>query len=333
MGFFETLPGSFTVKQKKSCIPVLALLLGIMPAAEASEIVFNIRYFDKRVYYLETDPIYVQVTVSNGGPDTYRFKLADDRIFSVDFEVRTTSNRAVEAAGLVVRKRSENHQVFFREIAVESGESFSFVEDIRDYADLRQSGSFIVQAKMYPELYRRAGETQSSPVLESNRLSLNLRPPALPGPGGVPVLLDRETNALLVREKLPPDEVVTYHLTAWQRSQWEKYFLYFDLEAMLVQDSVRRRNWLAENQEGRRRMIANYRTELQKELTEGEFILRPMEFAVERTVYGAFEGTVTVLEKFKIGSYIERKRYTYDLRRQDDIWTIVNYTVQNLGTE
>jgi hypothetical protein len=44
--------------------------------------------------------------------------------------------------------------VYFREIAVENGESFSFVEDIRDYADLRHSGAFVVQARVYPELYQ-----------------------------------------------------------------------------------------------------------------------------------------------------------------------------------
>jgi hypothetical protein len=42
---------------------------------------------------------------------------------------------------------------------------------------------------------------------------------------------------------------------------------------------------------------------------------------------------VSALEKFKTGSYIERKRYTYYMRLRDDVWTIVDYTVLNLGTE
>jgi hypothetical protein len=40
-----------------------------------------------------------------------------------------------------------------------------------------------------------------------------------------------------------------------------------------------------------------------------------------------------VLEKFKTGNYIERKRYTYYLHQRDDAWTIVDYTVINLGIE
>jgi hypothetical protein len=147
------------------------------------------------------------------------------------------------------------------------------------------------------------------------------------------VALDVETNANLVREKLPPDQVVRYILTARQKGQWEKFFLYLDLEAMIVRDAGRRRQWAAESEEGRRRMIARYRAELEAELVDGDIATIPMEFQIERTTYSATEGTVSALEKFKTGSYIERKRYTYYLQLQDDVWTIVDYTVLNLGTE
>jgi hypothetical protein len=316
-------------------VKVLALVLfgAALSAAGASDITVSIRYFDKRIYYVQgagDDPIFVQVTIANNSPAAYRFKLADERAFSVDFDVRTAANRTVAAADRLIRKRTENTQVFFREIAVESGESFSFIEDIRNYADLSQSGSFVVQAKVYPELYRAGG---GALPLESNRLSLNLRPPAIPGPGGIPLEMDVETNAVLVREKLPPDQVVEYTLTARQKSQWEKYFLYLDLESMIARNPARQRQWLAESQEGRQRMIARYRTELQSSVVDGDIAAIPAEFAIERTVYGAEEGTVTVLEKFRIGNYIEKRRYTYYLRRRDDVWTIVDYSVVNLGTE
>jgi hypothetical protein len=147
--------------------------------------------------------------------------------------------------------------------------------------------------------------------------------------------MDVDTNAILVRERLPPDEVVAYTLTARQRSQWEKFFLYLDLEAMVARDGSRRRQWLAESEEGRRRMVARYRGELQNAVVDGDIATIPTEFQIERTTYGAEEGTVVVLEKFQ-GSgaaYTEKKRYTYTLRRKDDIWTIVDYVVVNLGTE
>jgi hypothetical protein len=330
------------VKQLKNI--VLALVLGILSVPAFADIGLSIRYFDKRIYYLADDPIFVQITIANTSPSTYRFKLADDRAFSIDFDVRTMTNLAVNPAEPLVNRRSTNAQVFFREITVESGESFSFVENMRNYVQLDKSGVYVVQVRMYPELFRVAG-TGGTPVslgasgvpLESNRLSLNIRPPALSatvsGPGGLPLALDVETNANLVREKLPPDQVVNYILTARQKSQWEKFFLYLDLEALIIRDAPRQRQWLAESEEGRQRMIARYRSELEAAVTDGDIATIPMEFQIELTRYSAEEGTVSVLEKFKTGNYIERKRYTYYLRQRDDVWTIVDYTVLNLGTE
>jgi hypothetical protein len=220
---------------------------------------------------------------------------------------------------------------------VEAGESFSFVEDLRDYALLDRSGAYVVQARIYPELYYPDRRGIPGPavveVQESNRLSLSIRPRALPGPDGVPLALDVETNAILVREKLPPDEVIRYLLTARQKSQWEKYFLYLDLEAMLSRDAYRRRQWMAESEEGRQMMVDRYRMELQSEIIDGDIATIPMDFIIERTLYEAEEGIVTVLEYFKIGTYTEKKRFIYYLRRTDDIWNVVDYSVTNLGTE
>ena len=315
--------------------PLMLVLLvfcgvSLLPAAEAG-IDFSIRYFDKRVYYLEYDPIFIQVTITNNSPFTYRFKLADERAFSVDFDVRTNSNRIVEAADILVRKRSQSQQVYFREVSVEPGESFSFVEDLKNYASLTQSGSYVVQAKIYPELYNII-RPESSGVL-SNRLALDIRPRLIPGPDGIPLELDVETNAILVREKLPPDEVIRYMLTARQKSQWEKFFLYLDLEAMLSRDAYRRRQYTAESAEGRQRMIARYRQDLQNSVIDGDISLIPMNFIIERTTHNGQTGTVTALEYFRIGDYTEKKRYTWYLERRDDIWTIVDYSVVNLGTE
>jgi len=333
------------VKRRHGFLFILLILMGLtaLPVAAEDGIEFNIRYYDKRIYYLEQDPILVLMTLINKGTSAFYFRLADERAFSVDFDVRTNSNRAVEAADILVRRRSRSQQVYFREVSIEPGESFSFVEDLWNYAALTQSGSYVVQAFIYPGLYQ-AVESSSRITpgmtlaaggrpLESNRLSLSIRPRSILGPDGVPFELDVETNAILVRERLPPDEVVAYLLTARQKSQWEKFFLYLDLETMLSRDAYRRRQYIAESEEGRQRMIARYRQDLQNALIDEDISLIPMDFVIERTVYTAQTGTVTVLEYFRIGSYTERKRYTWNLEKRDDIWTIVDYSVVNLGTE
>jgi hypothetical protein len=299
---------------------------------------FSIRYFDKRIYHAageREEPIYVQATIANNSPGPYRFKLADDRAFSIEFDIKTIANRAVEPADTLIRRRSASGRIFFREISVESGESFSFIEDLRDYADLREPGAFVVKARLFPELFRGSQEdSEALSILESNRLSLNLRPPIIPGPGGLPVDMDMDLGTVLSRERLAPDEVVEYLITARQKSQWEKFFLYLDLEEIISRDPVRRRQWNAEGAEGRQRMLARYREEMRQSVIDGDITAIPFEFEIEHTSYNALEGTVVVLEKFKAGAnYTERKRYTYHMKRKGDYWTVVDYVVSNLGTE
>jgi hypothetical protein len=192
-----------------------------------------------------------------------------------------------------------------------------------------QPGSYRVQAKVYPELYR----TEFVPVIESNYLSLSLRPPVIQGPDGIPLEMDIATGAILVRQKLSPDEVVSYMLNSRQTSQWERFFLYLDLEAMLSRDAFQRRRYMAENEEGRRRIIAEYRQNLQNSVVDGDIAVIPTTFEILRTVFNSQEGTVTALLKFRMPTFTELRRYTYYLEKRDDYWIIVNYSVQPQGTE
>jgi hypothetical protein len=318
--------------KKLTMVAVLGLLGACFVFADGEGADMSIRFYDKQLYHLSSEPILVQVTVSNKGPLPYRFRLADDRAFSVDFEVKTLQNRTVSQAGALLRKRTGSRQVYFRDIAVEAGESFSFIEDIQSYAAIESPGAYIIQAKLYPETYRTAlGDTEAA--LVSNRLQVTVRPPAIPGPDGVPVALDVETKANLVRERLPPDEVVAWTIGARQKSQWEKFFLYIDLEAMVSRDGSRQRQWRAESEEGQARMVARYKSELMESVADGDISMIPSDFTIERTAYNAENAEVTVIELFKQNNFTERRRYTYYLRRDNGVWSIVDYMVINLGTE
>ena len=311
-------------------LTVLGVFIPALAAASQAGIDFSIRFFDRRIYYVHTSPVFVQMTITNNSPNTYRFRLADERAFSVNFDARTMANRPLEPAHTLIRRRTQNREIFFREIALGSGESFSFVEDLRDFVNLTQPGSFIIQARIYPELYR--GIATNPLPITSNRLNITMRPPAIRGQDGVPVDMNVDTGAVLVRQRLAPDLVVEYMLVARQRSQWERFFLYLDLEAMLARDPYRRRMWLAESEEGRQRMVADFRRELQQPAHNGISMI-PTSFTMERTTYNNFEGTVTMLQRFDMGTFTVLRRYVYYLELRDNIWIIVNYTVENLGTE
>lgn len=311
----------------------LLFIVFVLPVlAGAADVELSIRFYDKKVYYVpgaDAGPVYVLATVYNNSSQPYRFKLAEERVFSVDFDVRTLSKQSLVPADYLLRKRSESRNVYFREITIEPRESFSFIEDIRNYADLGQPGSFVVQARLFPELLRTANERP----LESNLLNLNLRPPLLPGPEGIPFEMDAETNAVLARQRLPPDEVVRYTLDARIKAQWEKFFLYMDVPAIISRDASRQRAFINESEEGRQRMIARYREDLKAETIDGDIAAIPSDYRIDNTTYNNNTGTVVVTEWFTTGRITERRRYTYYLRRIDDIWLIQDYVTVKLGVE
>jgi hypothetical protein len=338
--------------KKIYCVIATLFCAAMIFSAEQADVSLGIRYFDKKIYYPQQGDILVRLTITNNSSEVYNFRLSEDRAFSLDFDVRALNNRPLENADILTRRLTGQQRVFFRELSLDPGESFSFIENIRNWRQIDKPGSYIVQAKFYPELFKPplSSNTDGSlfvslsgvpsenkdvqqTVIESNRLNLRVNAPAILNSEGIPVALEEETLALYFREHLPPDEVVTWTLRSRQKSQWEKFFLYLDLEQMLVRDSARGRMWRAESEEGRRRMLAKYREDLSGRVIDGGISAIPYEFAIERTTYNETEGTVTVLEKFKTGDYTELKRYTYYLRRAGDIWVIVDYLVQNLGTE
>ncbi|GHU21189.1 hypothetical protein FACS1894172_16640 [Spirochaetia bacterium] len=294
--------------------------------AVGADVNVSIRYFDKRVYYVQgaiNEPVLIHMTITNDSPEVFHFRFADERAFSINFEVRTRTNRLLDPADVLMRKRETIQQVFFREVVLEPGESFSFVEDIRNYVNLNQTGSFIVRAQLYPRLYGKNTST-----LDSNLLNLNLMLPSILGPDGIPLDMNLATNAILVREKLPPDQVVDFMLRARQQGQWERFFLYLDLEAMLRRNDAWQRQWERESQEGQQRLLIRYREDLQNSTIDGIAMI-PTDFKIERTTYSTTEGRVEVLESFQTGMLVEQRYYTYFLTRSDDIWTIVDYTVTN----
>jgi len=103
----------------------------------------SIRFYTKTVYYpggIETEPIFVKVSITNNNAQTMHFKLADDRSFTVDFSVVNTRNKEASHNESWRRKRNSNGQIYFREITLEQGETYSFVENIKDYVNIDNAG-------------------------------------------------------------------------------------------------------------------------------------------------------------------------------------------------
>jgi hypothetical protein len=287
----------------------------------------SIRYYDKSIYFPEDD-IIVKMMIRNESPETYRFRLAENRMFNVDFDVRTLANMQVDASEEFSRERASNQQIFYREVSLAPGEEYAFTENLADYVDIPGAGMYVVQARFFPELVT----TAETSVLSSDRLMLSVRPPAA-GMEAAEAAIDEETGEILRREDLPPDEVVDYTLRARQRGQWDQFFLYLDVESLLRANPARERRYLRLSEEERRREIADFRRQLQQETVEDTINVIPDEYEIVRTTYTTTEGRVVALLRFRYDTFTEIKEYTYFLRRRNEYWEIYDYNVTNVGTE
>ena len=209
---------------------ITAFVLALLVFPAFAEVDVSIRFYDKRVYYPESE-IAVKVSLANNGPSTFRFKLAENRMFSLAFDARTPANRHLDAAVGFKKSRGDSSPVFYREISVEPGEEYSFVERLESYIAISDAGTFAIQASFWPDLAPRGGDDKREP-LNSNILVLSVRP----SPAGLPSIVEtikRETGELLLPMAIAPDEVVSRTIEARQRSRWNEFFLYIDLESLL----------------------------------------------------------------------------------------------------
>ena len=295
------------------------------PAAPAAQ-QFAVRFYDQKVYFLG-DPIQVEAVITNTGTDTLRFKIADNRFFNLDFDVRTTTNVGLDHAKEFTIARNSDQPVFFREMSLEPGEKYGIVVDLASYAKFDSPGQYVVQASFFPELFRGP----DSQPLKSNRLSLNVKPPV--ATAEEKAVVEAETGALLARQPLPPDEVVSWTISSRQKSQWERFFLYLDLESLLRKNPDRDRSFRNATEAVRRQMVNQFRQQLQARTIQQDISVIPSSYEIQKTSYDPAEATVQALEKFKYPDYTELKSYTYHLKKTDRYWIITDYEIRNLGTE
>ena len=323
------------MKNRKLLVIISVLFLFGQMALFSQENTFenasvSIKYQNKTLFYpgsAEDSPIMVHVTIKNNGKETLRFKLADDRGFSLDFNAYTVKNSRLDTNPKLIEKRTTSQIVYFREIALEQGEEYSFVENVKDYLTIDESAVYYLELFFYPELYK-----SNYISLKSNRLTLEIRPsPAAAASTYLPVR--EETVEILKPLDISSDKVVEQTIIARQKSLWDQYFLYMDVEAMLQRNPSLKKRYAAGSADERTRMLQSYKSDLMQSRIENDIVAVPEAFLIEKTSYSPTEGLVTVIEWFKYPNFSEKKRYTYKVRQREGYWQIYDYNVVNLGTE
>jgi hypothetical protein len=312
----------------RSIIAVILMILSpVLFADSVKGIDVTIRFFEKKIYYLNQTDIYLKTSITNNTTDTFRFKIASNKFFNLDFEVKTPTNVMLTHAEKFITERASRQHVFYREVSIEPGEEYSFIVVLNEYVQFERAGLYTIQALFFPELLGQG----TTFMLKSNKLSLSVRPPVVSKE--MQAVIEVETGKALEKEQIPPDEVVTYMLHARQKSQWEKFFLYLDLKSLFLQNYSRSVRFKKASQEEQQQMLEDFRNELMLEKIEKEILAIPTEFSILKTEYRPLEGSVVVLEKFRYSDYTEVKQYTYTVKKYDQYWLVTGYTCVPLRTE
>ena len=297
---------------------------------ESNKYSLKIKFYNKTMYYPEnpeSNPIFIQVSIKNTSNETLRFKLADDRAFSLDFNVYTIQNKKLQETEKLKIKRTSDQTVYFREIALETVEEYSFVENLKDYIVISEPSIYYFDLNFYPELYKSKFKK-----LSSNRLTLEINP-ELSAASSSSLPVKAKTAELLVPEEIAPDKVVEQTIIARQKSLWDQYFLYIDVEAMLKRNPSLERKYNSSNAEDQAKMIQAFKTDLMQNKIENDIVAIPERFEIKKTTYDKTSGTVEVIQWFKYPTFSQKKKYLYQVRQHEGIWKIVDYSVTNLGTE
>lgn len=309
-----------------SLIVSLLVFCGSAFSDTPNDVEFSIRFFDKKIYYPESE-ILLKIEIANNSPQTFRFKAANKHQFNIEFDVKTMANEGLPSSREFIMMRNSNQQVFYREVDLAPGEQFSFVVDLKEFISVTEPGAYFIQAFYFPELSAVPGIR-----IPSNSLTLSVRPSF--GALEIQSIIDEKTGEVLERENLPPDQIIDYLLKARQKEQWNKFFLYLDIERIMLQDPAKKRRYLRLSDAERIQELDTYRMLLSQSRTDNSNInLLPQRYEILQTSYTQTEGRVEVKQWFDYEDFTEVKLYTYYLQRENDTWIVYNYETRNIGTE
>ena len=290
----------------------------------------SLRLYNKRIY-TPNSPVELHVGVVNSSSRPFSFHVADNKIFSLDLSVKNLHNESLDPTQEYIRRRSSNQQVLYREIRLLPGEEYAFVIELSAFVRITEPGVYFVQASMKPEI-------ETPERLDSNEITLHVRPGEMTQQEqkyADEQLEEREIETLK-RQDLAPDEVVRYMIDARRNGEWKKFFLYLDVQSLMLEHRLRKEQWKRRSDSQRQEMIEEYKDMLRSSMVNNEILLIPTSFRVvgyQVNLNGEEEAEVRVRSRFKYQDFTEIKLFTYYLHRKEKYWEIYRYEVTNEGTE
>jgi len=289
--------------------------------------------YNQKIYH-PGNPVHIKVEIRNSGITPISFKLADQRVHNIKLEVKTVSNDPLEECDNCIKEFISSQPVYYTEIRLKPGEEFSFILVLSDFVDINKAGKYFIKASFYPEF--RSNKIEPS---ISNSIELEVAP--LENRNSEEKESPQPKALKLVPEPLHPDKVIEYTLNARiaaettknaliAKEEWNKYFLYFNIEELYLKSGEDKKEYLKLSDNARINKLAEYREWLINGEKDRDLLLVPTGYDITKTSYTQNSAIVVVKEEFDNGRFVDKKQYTYYLRKIDTIWTIYDYSITNI---
>lgn len=292
-----------------------------------SSLILKIELVNPKIYKQNED-IYIDVKILNKSESSISTLITDDKKFCFDFEIYSMQNQTLEHRKEYVTSFHKVQTIFKSIINIDPSEGYNYRVRLNEYFDMNITGQYYIKGFYYPNL--KTNNTKENTII-SNQLTINVRPEDIDDKYIVEKKSVEEEKRLNA-EKRSPDEVIKYMLEARMTGQWEKYFLYMDLDKLILNNNKFKNSYLKKDLERQKEILAEYKEYLKKDTIEDISFL-PHGFEIIKTEYSQGKGKVDVLVDFKYIDFIETKYYTFFLNKKGDIWYVTDYEVMNYGVK
>lgn len=291
------------------------------------DLMVSVSFAEPKIYRVN-DMIFIDIKLTNRSNNTRSALIANDKRYSFDFELVSLQNKEVAHCEEYSNFFNRVQPIFNSMIRLEKDEGFTYRVLLNDYFNINMTGQYYLRCVFHPNLKLTNGTENT---VKSNYLTINIRPEAILDKN-ITEVRDVEKEKKLMAEKKSPDEVVEYMLNSRMKGEWEKFFLYVDLDRMILTNSRFKERYLKADSERQVQLIEEYKNYM-KQNTIDEISFLPVHFDIVKTEYSAGEAKVETIVKYKQYDFVEDKYYTYFLKKKDDIWFITSYTVLNIGVK
>ena len=287
---------------------------------------FKIKFFNQSIYCVNSN-VAIEISFSNASDDLLTLEIGDVNTFSFDFDVTDTTNIKVKRPLEYVQNRAKNIAIPVRTLTLRPNERFSVVVNLNQFVQFDKDGVYFVKGVFFPDI----SDLQKS--IESNVITLFLKPKMGNGVEEFNfsnLSSNHEIQNVLKRENLSPDKVVEYLFSALRLGEKEKFFLYIDIESLILNDRNKSYLYKQEFKSGSDEMLKEYKDYLW-ENSNSDISRVPSKFSIVETTYTDSTGKVVSDVYFDDGHFYVARRYTFFLKKYDYCWIIYDYTVQNTG--